>query len=87
MSIEKETIEIRALRDAVATIGSQAELARRLSETPEAKKRGRSLKQQNIHSWFALGGVPTPWVLPVSRLTGIPAHRLDPDAYPRGTAA
>jgi hypothetical protein len=86
MTTKKETPEVRALREAIANVGGQAELARRVSATPEAKKRGRSLKQQNVYSWLELGGVPTPWVLPVSRVSGVPAHKLDPDAYPRGMA-
>lgn len=84
MTIQKETPEVRALRKAIANVGGQAELARRLSDTPEAKKRSRVFKQQNIFSWLVLGGVPTKWVLPTSRISGVPAHQLDPDAYPRG---
>lgn len=84
MSIKKETPEVRALREAIANVGGQAELARRLSDTPEAKKRGRCIRQQNVFSWLVIGGVPTKWVLPVSRITGVPPHRLDPDSYPRG---
>ena len=77
---------LKGVDKAIQAAGGQTALAEKLNATPEAKKRRRHFRQQNVWKWKDTGHVPTPWAIPVERITGVSRHELNPDAYPRHAA-
>jgi len=65
--------EAEALDKAITKLGSQSELARRLS-----------IKPQSVQHWVATGRVPGNRVLDIERLVegAVTRHQLRPDFYP-----
>jgi hypothetical protein len=73
-----------ALR-AIEAAGGVAELARALL-APNHSYHDFVRMQHRISKW-RLNGVAPKWVLPVSKVTGVPSHELCPTLYPKGIAA
>jgi DNA-binding transcriptional regulator YdaS (Cro superfamily) len=59
-----------ALKIAIRRAGGQRALARKLGIT-----------HQSITQWLEKDTVPSRWLEPIRKATGVPPHRLRPDLY------
>lgn len=65
------------LRSAVEAKGGFAGVARALEN-----QTGDRCYRQLVYDWVQVGRVPPKWVIPMSRVTGLTPHEIDPWLYP-----
>lgn len=66
------------LERAIKSAGSQSELARLLTEFI-----GRPVTQSHVWNWLNRDKkIPSEFVIPIEKVTGVPRYCLRPDTYP-----